>query len=106
MLTGRKPKLYGQGTNVREWTHVDDFFFNDTATPEIYTLSLHDALPISCPSGGSWRTAPPRWTAPRCTTAGQDTRQATARSRVTSATPTCLTSMARSATSATSQPGG
>src|SRR2546422_5178035 len=27
------------------------FFFNDTATTEIYTLSLHDALPIS----------PPRW---------------------------------------------
>src|SRR3989442_14635718 len=27
------------------------FFFNDTATTEIYTLSLHDALPISC-SGG------------------------------------------------------
>src|SRR5216683_7710536 len=27
------------------------FFFNDTATTEIYTLSLHDALPISC----SWR---------------------------------------------------
>src|SRR5438874_3727875 len=26
------------------------FFFNDTATTEIYTLSLHDALPISgCP---------------------------------------------------------
>src|SRR5438445_9491837 len=24
------------------------FFFNDTATTEIYTLSLHDALPISC----------------------------------------------------------
>src|SRR5256885_10048305 len=24
-----------------------DFFFNDTATTEIYTLSLHDALPIS-----------------------------------------------------------
>src|SRR5450631_2840625 len=24
------------------------FFFNDTATPEIYTLSLHDALPICC----------------------------------------------------------
>src|SRR5256885_16112966 len=23
------------------------FFFNDTATPEIYPLSLHDALPIS-----------------------------------------------------------
>src|SRR3712207_6937949 len=26
------------------------FFFNDTATAEIYTLSLHDALPISRPS--------------------------------------------------------
>src|SRR2546422_9607129 len=25
------------------------FFFNDTATTEIYTLSLHDALPISKP---------------------------------------------------------
>src|SRR3712207_9507100 len=29
-------------------TRVDFvFFFNDTATTEIYTLSLHDALPIS-----------------------------------------------------------
>src|SRR3989441_10763390 len=27
------------------------FFFNDTATTEIYTLSLHDALPISRGSG-------------------------------------------------------
>src|SRR3712207_7592389 len=27
------------------------FFFNDTATTEIYTLSLHDALPISAVSG-------------------------------------------------------
>src|SRR3989442_7981794 len=27
------------------------FFFNDTATTEIYTLSLHDALPISVPGG-------------------------------------------------------
>src|SRR2546422_7719963 len=26
------------------------FFFNDTATTEIYTLSLHDALPISRPA--------------------------------------------------------
>src|SRR5690349_22850655 len=54
------------------------FFFNDTATTEIYTLSLHDALPISGTSawrsGGSRRSrtsaAPPpaarsrRW-APR-----------------------------------------
>src|SRR5438876_5468574 len=28
------------------------FFFNDTATTEIYTLSLHDALPIYVPGGG------------------------------------------------------
>src|SRR5437870_13804718 len=27
------------------------FFFNDTPTTEIYTLSLHDALPISRESG-------------------------------------------------------
>src|SRR5476649_2984346 len=34
------------------------FFFNDTATTEIYTLSLHDALPISrrraVPRHGGW----------------------------------------------------
>src|SRR3712207_8029218 len=38
------------------------FFFNDTATTEIYTLSLHDALPILyhcwCPRSSS---ASPRW---------------------------------------------
>src|SRR2546429_6968463 len=34
------------------------FFFNDTATTEIYTLSLHDALPISRTSAAAaW--APP-----------------------------------------------
>ena len=30
------------------------FFFNDTATTEIYTLSLHDALPI-CASSNTAR---------------------------------------------------
>src|SRR2546429_7008122 len=35
------------------------FFFNDTATTEIYTLSLHDALPISTPS--RWWCTPNRW---------------------------------------------
>src|SRR2546430_7310085 len=29
------------------FSHFFFFFFNDTATTEIYTLSLHDALPIS-----------------------------------------------------------
>src|SRR5476649_2908680 len=33
------------------------FFFNDTATTEIYTLSLHDALPISRPRGRAARRA-------------------------------------------------
>src|SRR2546430_2916296 len=49
------------------------FFFNDTATTEIYTLSLHDALPISSPSpwagrrvqgrarGSRWPTRCWRW---------------------------------------------
>src|SRR2546430_10678356 len=31
-------------------TMASFFFFNDTATTEIYTLSLHDALPISPPT--------------------------------------------------------
>src|SRR3712207_8282179 len=64
------------------------FFFNDTATTEIYTLSLHDALPIyahppnaampclaaGAPSTGSpsARTAsaqspPPHWCSPHST---------------------------------------
>src|SRR2546430_10937976 len=30
------------------------FFFNDTATTEIYTLSLHDALPIFSPGGSQF----------------------------------------------------
>src|SRR5271167_5193537 len=32
---------------MRLASYLDLFFFNDTATTEIYTLSLHDALPIS-----------------------------------------------------------
>src|SRR5574337_1013104 len=35
------------------------FFFNDTATTEIYTLSLHDALPISVSA-----PPPPEWASP------------------------------------------
>src|SRR2546429_6602930 len=34
------------------------FFFNDTATTEIYTLSLHDALPISADGGSTWNIVP------------------------------------------------
>src|SRR5438034_8451498 len=44
------------------------FFFNDTATTEIYTLSLHDALPISDrrvsrPLRNSCRYSSPEWAA-------------------------------------------
>src|SRR5215467_2447816 len=39
------------------------FFFNDTATTEIYTLSLHDALPISASPLSSW--SPPALSARR-----------------------------------------
>ena len=31
---------------LRQVRSISCFFFNDTATTEIYTLSLHDALPI------------------------------------------------------------
>src|SRR5437016_8911655 len=35
---------------------IISFFFNDTATTEIYTLSLHDALPICRRAAGrAWR---------------------------------------------------
>src|SRR3712207_9455695 len=33
--------------------YISFFFFNDTATTEIYTLSLHDALPISTPTSAT-----------------------------------------------------
>src|SRR6267154_6784779 len=37
------------------------FFFNDTATTEIYTLSLHDALPISDHQAGGERCDDDQW---------------------------------------------
>src|SRR5260221_3402483 len=56
------------------------FFFNDTATTEIYTLSLHDALPISAAatpstpatSAGRSGSAAPS-SAPRCRGTGRRT---------------------------------
>src|ERR1039458_10180025 len=59
LLVGKKSRKssrprFGRGTkpNPITWAHfyliffAVVFFFNDTATAEIYTLSLHDALPI------------------------------------------------------------
>src|SRR2546430_10923942 len=42
------------------------FFFNDTATTEIYTLSLHDALPICRSRGPSTRSTATRARRARC----------------------------------------
>src|SRR5256885_8768389 len=64
------------------------FFFNDTATTEIYTLSLHDALPISATrrtsctrrlsrssAGSSTRRTAPSWSsAPRRATPARTRR--------------------------------
>src|SRR5256885_11318094 len=44
-----------------------NFFFNDTATTEIYTLSLHDALPIFT---RPWRTRCPNHETPRAIASG------------------------------------
>src|SRR3712207_9125161 len=55
------------------------FFFNDTATTEIYTLSLHDALPIlrklsSRASSASISSALGRGSLPPCTRRFRTTR--------------------------------
>ena len=42
------------------------FFFNDTATTEIYTLSLHDALPILVVANADIATGMPFCTALPC----------------------------------------
>src|SRR5260370_4753464 len=42
------------------------FFFNDTATTEIYTLSLHDALPISKPNTSGTIKVPASLRSERC----------------------------------------
>src|SRR5256885_5390942 len=41
------------GSNICRTYIFFFFFFNDTATTEIYTLSLHDALPICLPTSGT-----------------------------------------------------
>src|SRR2546430_10278333 len=49
------------------------FFFNDTATTEIYTLSLHDALPI-CSTAPRRAEAWWRWSAQCATRSGSSAR--------------------------------
>ena len=44
-ITSGGKSSHNDGLKVKQLSKF--FFFNDTATTEIYTLSLHDALPIS-----------------------------------------------------------
>src|SRR2546426_7612036 len=53
------------------------FFFNDTATTEIYTLSLHDALPISGSDLPVARRTPQRCKKPRRAAPRRARRRAT-----------------------------
>src|SRR3712207_9194367 len=64
------------------------FFFNDTATTEIYTLSLHDALPI-CSTSPGWNSRPARRAGPAITSDRRDLlRGSTTReSSIASASP-------------------
>src|SRR5215510_15174253 len=50
------------------------FFFNDTATTEIYTLSLHDALPISGRRTVTPRAPSPSWSCCQCRRTSTATR--------------------------------
>src|SRR2546427_12348807 len=61
------------------------FFFNDTATTEIYTLSLHDALPICRSTASCSSTRPGRsdgWSSSerRCTSRTSAARSGASRS--------------------------
>src|SRR6478672_11805398 len=61
------------GDRLREFVAAFFFFFNDTATTEIYTLSLHYALPISTTSAKrSCTPASPPGKPPRCTPTVRD----------------------------------
>ena len=47
MREGEGEKREREEVNRRREEEQEGFFFNETATTEIYTLALHDALPIS-----------------------------------------------------------
>src|SRR5258707_12024500 len=58
----------------------ESFFFNDTATTEIYTLSLHDALPISRGASPAPRSPRSRSTGP-CTSSRSEEHTSELQSR-------------------------
>src|SRR3712207_9079112 len=67
-------------------SEVTFFFFNDTATTEIYTLSLHDALPICSRRPGS-RSRSSTPTRPSSSASGCPTATSTSPTSPGSATP-------------------
>src|SRR6185312_17334575 len=58
------------------------FFFNDTATTEIYTLSLHDALPISPRANASSCFCPTDRVDPRSVRSAEHTSELQSRSEL------------------------
>src|SRR5215203_5796311 len=56
----RSSRFVSQELRWSESRMVSFFFFNDTATTEIYTLSLHDALPISAANSAAPNTTATR----------------------------------------------
>src|SRR5207344_2895941 len=50
-VNGSEYMLYMSSKSGNDGSYSFTFFFNDAATTEIYTLSLHDALPIYAPVG-------------------------------------------------------
>src|SRR3954466_16436562 len=65
-LAGRPARDGSEGEDrdplwIRAVMSAGPFFFNDTATTEIYTLSLHDALPICARGDWTLRTFRPDW---------------------------------------------
>src|SRR5690349_25148418 len=57
------PPLHASGAQALRSLASPSFFFNDTAPTEIYTLSLHDALPIR---GGRSKGSPCEPFGPSC----------------------------------------
>src|SRR3712207_7615092 len=61
------------------------FFFNDTATTEIYTLALHDALPISAKTPSVSTPAPPEVAASKGRSANKGMTARSCRRRIAKA---------------------
>src|ERR1035437_918150 len=81
------------------------FFFNDTATTKIYTLSLHDALPISgTPQSGRRQQDTPPGPHPLETAATESPAKAATRSQCAAVSSTSRSAVKRHPSIAQPQP--